>query len=54
MYRTQVGAHFLLSRETYELKRDPFVGEHNDYVFKELLGMSDKEIAELVKEGVIV
>ena len=54
MYRTHVGAHFLLSRETYELKRDPFVGEHNDYIFKKLLGMSDKEITELVNEGVIV
>lgn len=53
MYRSHVGAHFLLSKETYELKRDPFVGEHNDYVFKQLLGMSDKEIADLVKEGVI-
>jgi len=29
------------------------LGEHNEYAFKEILGMSDGEIAELVIEGVI-
>jgi crotonobetainyl-CoA:carnitine CoA-transferase CaiB-like acyl-CoA transferase len=28
-------------------------GEHNEYAFKEVLGMSDEEIADLVVEGVI-
>lgn len=52
-YRTQVGAHFLMSKYDYELKAAPLLGEHNDYVFKGLLGMSDGEFDKLVKEGVI-
>ncbi|MFC1991878.1 CaiB/BaiF CoA transferase family protein [Chloroflexota bacterium] len=53
-YRSPVGANFLLSKTPYELRRSPSVlGEHNDYVFKELLGLSDEEITELVKERVI-
>ncbi len=31
----------------------PLIGEHNEYVFGELLGMSSKEIARLVDEEVI-
>ncbi len=31
----------------------PLLGEHNDYVFGELLGLSDKEIAKLKEEKVI-
>ena len=30
----------------------PLLGEHNDYVFKKLLGMTDEEIRELAREGV--
>ena len=30
----------------------PMLGQHNKYIFKELLGMSDEEIAELEKKGV--
>ncbi|RLC95263.1 MAG: hypothetical protein DRI39_00520 [Chloroflexi bacterium] len=33
--------------------RSPLLGEHNSYVFKELLGMSDEEIARLESEKVI-
>jgi crotonobetainyl-CoA:carnitine CoA-transferase CaiB-like acyl-CoA transferase len=33
--------------------RSPLLGEHNSYVFKELLGMSDEEIARLEAEKVI-
>jgi crotonobetainyl-CoA:carnitine CoA-transferase CaiB-like acyl-CoA transferase len=29
------------------------VGEHNEYVLKRILGMSDEEIATLVIEGVV-
>jgi crotonobetainyl-CoA:carnitine CoA-transferase CaiB-like acyl-CoA transferase len=29
------------------------VGEHNRYVYKRLLGMSDEEVERLKKEGVI-
>ena len=52
-YRTQVGAHFLLSKYTYDVKRASLLGEHNEYVFKGILGISDDEFDELVEEGVI-
>ena len=35
------------------IKTGPLMGEHNDYVFKGLLGMPDDEFDKLVKEGVI-
>jgi benzylsuccinate CoA-transferase BbsF subunit len=31
----------------------PCLGEHNDYVFKELLNMSDEDVAKLVNDKVI-
>lgn len=31
----------------------PLLGQHNDYVLKELLGLSDDEISELVEEEVV-
>ena len=31
----------------------PCLGQHNEYVFREILGMSDDEIANLLAEGVI-
>ncbi len=47
------GPPFVLSKSPWELRRTPLLGEHNEYVLKELLGMSDDEIAELVIEGVV-
>ena len=44
---------FVLSKSPCELRRAPLLGEHNEYVLKEILGMSDEEIVELVVEGVI-
>jgi crotonobetainyl-CoA:carnitine CoA-transferase CaiB-like acyl-CoA transferase len=29
------------------------LGEHNEYVLKEILGMSDEEVAELIIEGAV-
>ena len=55
----EVGKHhvaappFVLSKSPCELRRAPLLGEHNEYVFKEILGLSDEEVAELVIEGVI-
>ena len=55
----EVGTHrsarppYVLSKSTYELQRAPLIGEHNEYVLKEVLHMSDEEIAELTVEGVI-
>jgi crotonobetainyl-CoA:carnitine CoA-transferase CaiB-like acyl-CoA transferase len=34
-------------------KPPPCLGEHNDYVFREVVGMSEAEIAELEKEQII-
>ncbi|HEY2986981.1 MAG TPA: CoA transferase [Candidatus Binatia bacterium] len=34
-------------------QRDPLLGEHNEYFYRELLGLSRIEYEELVKEGVI-
>jgi crotonobetainyl-CoA:carnitine CoA-transferase CaiB-like acyl-CoA transferase len=36
-----------------EYRRAPLLGEHNDYVFAELLGLSSDEVAELKKTGAI-
>jgi len=47
------GPPFGLSKSPYELRRAPLLGEHNEYVLKEILSMSDEEIAELVIEGVV-
>ena len=52
-YHAPPGPHFLLTRTPYEQQRGPLLGEHNDYVFKDLLGLSDDEIVELKKEGII-
>jgi benzylsuccinate CoA-transferase BbsF subunit len=56
----EIGPHsynspaYRLSRTPGELKRPaPCLGEHNLYVYKELLGMSDDEIAEMVIDGTI-
>lgn len=34
-------------------RRTPLLGEHNDYVFRELLGMDQETIARLTEEGVL-
>ncbi len=42
-----------LSETRAELKPSPLLGEHNRYVFGELLGMSEREMRELMEQGVI-
>jgi benzylsuccinate CoA-transferase BbsF subunit len=44
---------FILSKNPCEITRAPLMGEHNEYALKELLGMSDKEISDLIKEGIL-
>jgi crotonobetainyl-CoA:carnitine CoA-transferase CaiB-like acyl-CoA transferase len=45
---------FILSKTPREqVMPSPMVGEHNEYVFKELLGMSDDEIADHIIDGSI-
>jgi len=52
-FRTQAGPHFNLSKYEYDLKLPPLLGEQNEYVFKEILGLPDDEYDTMVKEGVI-
>ncbi len=52
-YRTHLGPHFMMSKYQYKLKAAPLVGEHNEYVLKGILGLSDARFDELAKEGVI-
>ena len=35
------------------LKPAPLFGQHTDYVFKELLGLSDSEVDQAIEGGVI-
>jgi benzylsuccinate CoA-transferase BbsF subunit len=45
---------FILSKTPRRIKRpSPCLGEHNEYVFKELLKMTDDEIAEHIIDGSI-
>jgi crotonobetainyl-CoA:carnitine CoA-transferase CaiB-like acyl-CoA transferase len=48
------GPPFQLSRTPAELKMGaPCLGEHNEYIYKGVLGMSDDEFVELLMEGVL-
>lgn len=44
---------FTLSRAAYEVTRAPLLGEHNQYALKEILGLSDEEMADLVIDGAV-
>ncbi|MFC2038880.1 CaiB/BaiF CoA transferase family protein [Chloroflexota bacterium] len=44
---------YIMSKTPAELTRAPLLGEHNEYVFKEILGMTDDEIIELAVAGVL-
>jgi benzylsuccinate CoA-transferase BbsF subunit len=51
-YTQQVG--YLLSKNPRQLTMpSPCLGEHNEYVYRELLGMSEDEIAEHIVDGSI-
>lgn len=52
-FRTQPGSHFNLSKYELDMKVAPLMGEHNEYVFKEILGVPDDEFEQLVNDGVI-
>lgn len=45
--------HYILSKAVPRIQRAPLIGEHNEYVLKTILGVSDEEIAELVIEGAL-
>jgi benzylsuccinate CoA-transferase BbsF subunit len=48
-----VAPSFILSKFPYELQRSPLMGEHNEDVLKDILGMSDEEVDELIRESII-
>jgi benzylsuccinate CoA-transferase BbsF subunit len=49
---TYTGMPARLSKTPYEMKPAPRLGEHNEYVYTQLLGMSDEEFVQLMAEGV--
>jgi len=45
---------FNMSRTPLSIRKPPpCLGEHNDYVFKDVIGMADDEIAGLTAKGTI-
>jgi len=42
-----------LSKTPYEIRRAPFLGEHNENVLVQILGMSREEFAQLTADGVL-
>ena len=51
--RMVLGAPWKMSKVPWEVRRSPLLGEHNQYVLRELLGMSPEEIDRLVEESVV-
>jgi crotonobetainyl-CoA:carnitine CoA-transferase CaiB-like acyl-CoA transferase len=48
------GPPFLFSETPSNITRpSPCIGEHNELVFKELLGLSEADYEQLVEDGVI-
>lgn len=47
------GLTFALSATPGEIRRAPLLGEHNEYVYKEVLGFSEEEVNQLITEGVL-
>ena len=47
------GPLFKLSGSACEVQPAPLLGQHNEYVLKDILGLSDDEVANLVIDGVI-
>ncbi len=54
----EIGVHaydappYRFSKTPAQVNRSPLFGEHNAYVYSELLGISDEEFSELLSEGV--
>jgi len=46
------GPPFILSANPIEVKPAPMLGEHNEYVYGEILGMTEEEITECYVEGI--
>ncbi len=44
---------FIMSGYDCEIRPAPLMGEHNEFVLKEILGMSEAEITDLIRQGVL-
>ena len=44
---------FIMSKCPAEMKRSPLIGEHNEVILKEVLGMSDDDIESLITDEVL-
>jgi crotonobetainyl-CoA:carnitine CoA-transferase CaiB-like acyl-CoA transferase len=42
-----------VDEDTRPRYRAPLLGEHNDYVFQEVIGLSEDEVNDLLIEGVL-
>jgi len=49
---TYSGMPARLSKTPYKIARAPMLAEHNEYVYTELLGISDEEFTQLMSDGV--
>lgn len=49
--RTYDGPAFRLSKTPAELRPAPLLGQHNEYVYREVLGLSEDEFVELMTDG---
>ena len=47
------GPSFKLSKTPDSQFAPPYLGQHNEYVYKEILGLTDDDIADFLVEGVI-
>ncbi len=50
---TYTGMPVKLSRTPYEVTPAPILGEHNEQVMTEILGLSDEEFVGLIADGVV-
>ncbi|SEN04328.1 formyl-CoA transferase/CoA:oxalate CoA-transferase [Mesobacillus persicus] len=51
---TQPGAPYTMSETPWKIQRPaPLLGEHNSYVYKEVLGLDGEELEQLQAEGVV-
>jgi crotonobetainyl-CoA:carnitine CoA-transferase CaiB-like acyl-CoA transferase len=51
--RRFAGAPWIMSGCDVEAVHAPLLGEHNDYVFRQLLGISEEELDGLQRDGVV-
>ena len=52
--RPMVGVPWRMSEASASFSHGaPLLGEHNDYVYKEILGLSDEKLKELIQNGVV-